>query len=337
MMSEIENKQLYPLLFEPAYKQVFWGGSKMRTVLHRDLPEDAPSIGESWEICDRPNISSEVINGPLAGVTLRELVERHGRDLIGKNYHGGSFPLMVKLLDTAQAISMHVHPTEDFCSRHTTFCEPKTEMWYVIDTEPDSTISAGLRSTSTRQIFLSNIREADPSKQLQQFPAVKGDAYFIPSGRVHTMSGGNLVLEVSQNSDTSFRLMDWGRLDENGEKRELHVHDATTCMDFIDRTVSRICGASNSTSHNRKYPLVNRCPHFHCDELMLVANWRDTTGNGYSCHILTAVNRGFDVITDRAKPVHVRFGESVLIPACIGEYLISVEPGVETDVIRTTL
>ena len=151
------------------------------------------------------------------------------------------------------------------------------------------------------------------------------------------MSGGNLVLEVSQNSDTAFRLMDWNRVDETGEKRELHIHDAVTCMDFIDRTVSRICGASNTTSHNRKYPLVNRCPYFHCDELMLVANWHDTTGNGVSCHILTAVNRAFDVVTGDGMQVHVPFSESVLIPACCGEYQILVSPEAETDIIRTTL
>lgn len=336
-MNEAENRKLYPFRFEPAYKQVFWGGSKLRTVLHRDLPEDTLPIGESWEICDRPNISSEVVNGPLAGTTLRELVERYGATLIGKNYRGGPFPLMVKILDTAQPISLQVHPTEEFCSRHTTFCEPRTEMWYVMDTDPGSVIYAGLRSSSTRQIFLASIREPYLEKQLQQFPAVKGDAYFIPSGRVHSMSGGNLVLEVSQNSDTAFRLMDWNRVDETGEKRELHIHDAVTCMDFIDRTVSRICGASNTTSHNRKYPLVNRCPYFHCDELMLVANWHDTTGNGASCHILTAVNRAFDVLTGDGMQVHVPFCESVLIPACCGEYQILVSPEAETDIIRTTL
>lgn len=332
-----ENQKLYPLLFEPAYKQVFWGGSKMRTLLGRDLPEDAPPIGESWEICDRPNISSEVINGPLAGVSLRDLVERYGKALIGKNYFGGPFPLMVKLLDTAQPIAMQVHPTEEFCAKHTTYCEPKTEMWFVIDADPGSTIYAGLRSTSTRQNFLNSIREPGLEKQLQQFAAVKGDAYFIPSGRIHTMSGGNLILEVSQNSDTAFRLMDWDRVDETGEKRELHVHDAVSCIDFVDRTVSRICGASNAASHNRKYPLVNRCSYFHCDELMLVANWRDTTGNGASCHILTAVNRAFTLSTNDGVQVCVPFSGSVLIPACCGEYLITVEPGTETDIIRTTL
>ena len=331
------NPKLYPLQFEPAYKQVFWGGSKLRTVLHRDLPEDTPAIGESWEICDRPNISSEVINGPLAGMTLRDLVARYGASLIGKNYNGGPFPLMVKLLDAAQPISMQVHPTEEFCAKHPSGCEPKAEMWYVLDTDPGSVIYSGLRGSATRQIFLSSIREPGLENLLQQFAAVKGDAYFIPAGRVHTMSGGNLILEVSQNSDTNFRLMDWNRVDEAGEKRELHTHDAVVCMDFIDRTVSRISGVSNTTAHNRKYPLVNRCPHFHCDELILVTTWRDSTGNGQSCHILTAVNHPLDVITGDGMQVRVQFGESVLIPACCGEYRINVEDGVRTNLIRTTL
>ena len=336
-MSDTRKTDLYPLLFEPAYKQVFWGGNKMRTVLKRDLPEDGPAIGEAWEICDRPNISSEVINGPLAGMNLRSLMERYGADLVGKNCHGGAFPLMVKLIDTAEPVSIQVHPTEKYCANHVTLGEPRTEMWYILHTDPGAQIYAGLKTTSTRQTFLMGIREPNLEKQLQVFAAVQGDAYFIPSGRIHSMSGGNLVLEISQNSDTSFRISDWNRVDENGEKRELHTHDAVSCMDFIDRAVSRISGASNRSPNNRKYPLVNRCPHFHCDELKLVANWRDST-NGVSCHILTAVNRPIDVITGGTDPVHVGICESVLIPAACREYLISVaDGGEETVIIRTTL
>lgn len=331
------SQKLYPLLFEPAYKQVFWGGKKIQNVLKRDLPDDILPIGESWEICDRPNISSEVLYGPLAGTQLRDLVEQYGQALVGRNYHSGPFPLMVKLISTAQPLSIQVHPTEEFCGKHTTFCEPKSEMWYILDAERDSTVSVGLKPTSTRQIFLSSIRESDLKDQLQEFSSVPGDAYFIPAGKVHTLSGGNLVLEISSNSDTAFRLTDWNRNDETGEKRELHIHDAVSCMDFIDRTPARICGASNTTNHNRKYPLVNRCPYFHCDALMLVANWRDTTGNGASCHILTAVNQPFEIHSGHFEPVCVGFGESVLIPACFGEYLIVVSPGAKTDIIRTTL
>lgn len=133
-----------------------------------------------------------------------------------------------------------------------------------------------------------------------------------------------------------FRISDWNREDENGERRELNIRDALACTDFTDRMVPRICGASNTSPVNRKYPLINRCPSFHCDELMLVERWRDTTGPDNSFHILTAVSGPFSVGNERFL-THVKYGESVLIPACFGNYVISVPENKETDIIRTTL
>ena len=334
-MINITKDDLYPLLFEPAYKQVFWGGEKFRSVLKRPLPEDLPPLGEAWDICDRPNFSSPVLNGPLAGSTLRELLEHFGGDLVGGNYHGGPFPVIVKIVDARQRLSMQVHPTEDFCSTHE-FCESKTEMWYVLQADKDAQIYAGLSSTATRQSFLSTLRDPEVESQLQQFDSIAGDAYFLPAGRIHFLGAGNLVLEISQNSDTSFRISDWGRTDENGEKRELNTREAITCMEFIDRTVPRICGASDVTEHNRKYPIINRCPYFHCDELILVSDLRDSTASSGSFHILTAVNGSFEV-SNRKTAVRVDYGSSVLIPACFGDYRIAIEEGKNVNIIRTTL
>lgn len=334
-MINIAKEDLYPLIFEPAYKQVFWGGDKFRTVMKRPLPDDLPPLGESWDICDRANFSSPVLNGPLAGTTLGELVEHFGSNLVGNNYHGGPFPLIVKIIDARQRLSMQVHPTEEFCSMHE-FCEPKTEMWYILQADRDARVYVGLNSSATRQDFLSVLRDPEVEEQLQQFDSVPGDAYFLPAGRIHFLGAGNLVLEISQNSDTAFRVSDWGRTDETGEKRELNTRDAIACMEFIDRTVPRICGASDVTEHNRKYPIINRCPYFRCDELLLVSDLCDSTLSTGSFHILTGVNEAFD-INCRSNSVHVEPGTSVLIPACFGDYRISVKEGKNTHIIRTTL
>lgn len=334
-MINIAKEDLYPLIFEPAYKQVFWGGDKFRTVMKRPLPDDLPPLGESWDICDRANFSSPVLNGPLAGTTLSELVAHFGSNLVGNNYHGGPFPLIVKIIDARQRLSMQVHPTEEFCSMHE-FCEPKTEMWYILQADRDARVYVGLNSSATRQDFLSVLRDPEVEEQLQQFDSVPGDAYFLPAGRIHFLGAGNLVLEISQNSDTAFRVSDWGRTDETGEKRELNTRDAIACMEFIDRTVPRICGASDVTEHNRKYPIINRCPYFRCDELLLVSDLCDSTLSTGSFHILTGVNEAFD-INCRNNSVHVEPGTSVLIPACFGDYRISVKEGKNTHIIRTTL
>ncbi len=334
-MDEIDKSELYPFLFEPAYKEVLWGGSKFRTVIGRNLPEDMPPLGESWEICDRPNISSTVINGSLAGASLGELVETYRHDLIGRNYSGGAFPLMVKLLDTGKApMSVHVHPSDEYCAAQETHCEPKTEMWYILQADPDARVYAGLKPAAIRHKFLDLVREKELLDELQSFSSVPGDAYFLPAGRVHSLGMGNLVLEISRNSDTSYRITDFGREDSGGEKRSLSVREAIACMDFTDRTVPRVCGVSNRSAHNRKYPVINRCPYFRCDTLLLVDEWRDATDVRTGFHILTSADRPFDVGNDRFT-THVQPYESVLIPACFGNYLIRVQG--ETKLIRTTL
>ncbi len=334
-MDEIDKNELYPFLFEPAYKEVLWGGNKFRTVIGRSLPEEIDRLGESWEICDRPNISSTVINGKLAGTTLSELVDTYRCDLVGRAYCGGAFPLMVKLLDTGSAqMSIHVHPSDEFCAAQNTFCEPKAEMWYVLQADKDARIYAGLKTTAARHKFLDLVREKELLDELQSFDSVPGDAYFLPPGRVHSLGAGNLVLEISRNSDTTYRISDFGREEQDGMKRPLHVREAIACMDFVDRTVPRVCGASNSSAHNRKYPVINRCPYFHCDSMVLVDDWRDATDVKGGFHILTAVNRAFDVGNERTV-THVNPYESVLIPACFGSYMIRVQD--ETNIIRTTL
>lgn len=337
-MLETDRNQLYPLLFEPAYKQVLWGGVKFRTALNRALPEDAPSLGESWDICDRPNVSSEIINGSFAGMTLGELTEMYGSDLVGRSYHSGAFPLMVKIIDTGSgSTSLHVHPTDEFHMEQNEYCDAKTEMWYILQADKGARVFAGLRTDATRQKFLDRIRESDVLEQVQGFDSVVGDAYFIPGGRLHCLGQGNLVLEISRNSDTTFRLSDWNREDAGGLHRELHVRDAVTCLDFSDRAVPRVCGVSNRTSHNRKYSLISHCPFFHCDKLMLVEDWRDATDVRTGFHILTAVNQPFTVENSRFC-TRVGVFESVLIPACFGDYMVRVTPGTEgTDIIRTTL
>ncbi len=334
-MEELDRSELYPFLFEPAYKEVLWGGNKFRTVIGRDLPEDTPPLGESWDICDRPNISSTVINGRLAGATLGELLDTYRCDLAGRSYLGGAFPLMVKLLDTGSArMSVHVHPSDEFCAAQNTFCEPKAEMWYVLQADKGARIYAGLKTTATRHKFLDLVREKELLDELQSFDSVPGDAYFLPPGRVHSLGAGNLVLEISRNSDTVYRITDFGREDASGTKRQLHVREAVSCMDFIDRTVPRVCGVSNTSAHNRKYPIINRCPYFHCDSMVLVDDWRDETDVKTGFHILTSVGKAFDVGNDRFT-THVSPYESVLIPACFGSYMIHVQG--ETDLIRTTL
>lgn len=334
---QIEHGDLYPMLFEPVYKAVLWGGTKMSQVLNRNVPVDSGPIGEAWDICDRPGVESAVINGPLAGYSIHRLVQLFGQDFVGASFRGSRFPVMVKIIDAGKKLSLQVHPGESSLSRLGSTAEAKTEMWYVIDADPTSKLFAGLKTTATKQAFLDMLYSPDVEQMLQSFDSIPGDAFFINAGRIHAIGAGNLLLEIQSNSDTTYRVTDWDRVDATtGKMRKLHVQEAMLCMDFMDRTVSRISGSSNYTDHNRKYPLINRCPYFHCDDLKLVGPWRDNTESTRSCHILTAVNAPIAVENDRFR-TEVPTGYSVLIPACFGAYTVLVASDHTTTVIRTTL
>ena len=335
-MVYLDKDELYPLLFEPAYKQVLWGGHRLAEKFGRPLPPDGPPVGEAWEICDRPEFESPVINGALKGVTLHELVTAFGRDFVGHAFNRGRFPILVKLLDAEKRVSLQVHPNEAACKIIGGTAEPKTEMWYILDAVKGAKIIAGLSPKSSRMRFMENLHSPDIESQLQVFDSFPGDAYFIGAGRVHAIGAGNLLLEIQQNSDTTYRLSDWGRVGADGKPRELHIEQALQCIDFMDRTVPRITAPSDHVNHNRKFPLLNRCPFFQVDELLLSTDWHDTTESTSSFHLLTAVSASFTVGRNDRK-TEVPIGSTCLLPACFGNYTIHPAGEGQTVIIRTTL
>ena len=335
-MLDLDKDELYPLLFEPAYKQVLWGGRRLAEKFGRSLPQDGPPVGEAWEICDRPEFESPVLNGVLKGRTLHDLVSCFGRDFVGRSFRGGRFPILVKLLDAEKRVSLQVHPNESACRAIGGTAEPKTEMWYILDAAKGAKIIAGLSPKSSRMQFMENLDSPDIESQLQVFDSFPGDAYFIGAGRVHSIGAGNLLLEIQQNSDTTYRISDWGHVDDKGQSRELHIEQALKCIDFMDRTVPRITAPSDRVNHNRKFPLLNRCPYFQVDELLLSNDWHDTTASTASFHLLTAVSAPFTVGRD-GKTVEVAAGSTCLLPACFGNYTINPRGEGQTTILRTTL
>lgn len=335
-MVNLDKDELYPLLFEPTYRQTIWGGHKLAEKFGRVLPPGEEPVGESWEICDRPGLETPVRNGPLAGVAIRELVENFSRDFVGRPFTGGRFPILVKLLDVGKRLSLQVHPSEE-AAANIPGAEAKTEMWYVLDADKGAKIIAGLDPRSSRMHFMENLYSTDIESQLQVFDSATGDAYYIAAGRLHAAGGGNLLLEIQQNSDTSYRITDWGRTGPDGKGREFHIGQALKCIDFMNRTVSRITAPSDLAEHNRKFPLLNRCPFFHVDELLLVTDWHDSTASTASFHLLTAATAPISVGRD-GKIAEVPAGSTCLIPACFGAYTVNPGKNGQTAVvIRTSL
>lgn len=222
----------HPLRFAPLYQERVWGGRSMATLYGRALPGDRP-IGESWELVDRPEAASVVAVGPLAGRTLGELLALDPRGLLGEaSSRDGRFPLLVKILDARDVLSLQVHPPASRARQ--LGGESKTEMWFFTGVEPGATIMAGLRPGVTRAVFERRLAEGTVAECFHRLPVQAGDAMFLPSGRVHALGAGLVLFEIQENSDTTYRVFDWNRVGLDGRPRALHVAESLESIDFED-------------------------------------------------------------------------------------------------------
>ena len=339
-MEFIAIDKLYPLKFTPIYQERMWGGSLMTEVLKRNVPAGKDPIGESWELVDRDGEVSVLENGPMAGATLHELLQNYGKALLGsKAPDTERFPLLVKVIDAGDRLSLQVHPDENACREIGNGAEPKTEMWYIMAARKDAKILAGLQGRATKQQLVAQMASPAVEELLQVYSSQPGDAYFITSGTLHAIGGGNLILEIQQNSDTTYRVSDWGRVDSSGKSRELHVDVGIKSINFMNRTSPRVAGVSGTAGYNRRYDVVTTCPFFTVNDLRLISTWNDDTVNSGSFHLISAVNGPVTVgkSEEEARQVRLEAGESCLVPACFGKYEVTpLNPG-ETTVIKTTL
>jgi mannose-6-phosphate isomerase len=220
-----------PLLFEPIFMERIWGGRHLESEFGKKLPAQK-RIGESWEIVDRPEAQSVVLNGPLRGKTLHNLWTQDRSEIFGDVPDASRFPLLVKLLDAHEKLSLQVHPPEKVASK--LGGEPKTEFWYVAAADPGAELYLGFRESITRDQFEKAIRDGTAADYVDKIRVRTGDAVFLPAGRFHAVGAGILLIEVQQNSDTTYRVFDWNRVDDNGKQRQLHIDQALQCIDFDD-------------------------------------------------------------------------------------------------------
>lgn len=210
-----------PLIFRPVYRDYIWGGDR---ILHKYGRAAPPGIyAESWEISARPEGMSVVAAGPWAGQTLQDLIDRRPADVLGAGASAG-FPLLIKLIDARERLSVQVHPDETAAARHGG--EPKTEAWYILEAQPGAQVFAGLKPGLRRRDLEDAIRQGRVEETLTALPVQAGDTVFIPGGLVHALDAGILLLEVQQNSNTTYRLYDWDRVGHDGRPRAVHVAEA---------------------------------------------------------------------------------------------------------------
>lgn len=318
---------LYPLKFKPILKEKIWGV-------------------ESWNIAAHKNGMSVVSNGPLKGKTLGELIELYGDNLLGEvmnQQNIAKFPLLIKLLDTADILSVQVHPDDNYAAIYEIGELGKTEMWYIIDAEPEATIVYGIEPYTTRDEFEKAIQEGNLEKYLKWLEVESGDVVYMPAGMVHAIGAGILLCEIQQNSDTTYRVYDWNRVDENGRPRDLHVKKALDVIDFegkYDRSKLEGLTVYKGTNSITHYIATK---HFAIEKLEIDDGLNDYTDDS-KFYILTAV-KGSGHIKYCDGMVEFDGGESILIPASLGDYVIEGDcilikayiPEVEKDIVTPLL
>lgn len=217
------------LQFTPIYHERVWGGRSLETVLGRELPAEKV-IGESWELVDRPEANS-VLAGD--GRTLRDLIEETPEAIMGPGWEAERpFPILVKWLDCKERLSLQVHPPAEVAPK--LGGEPKTENWYIAESEPGGALLAGLKPGVTPAAFREALEKEALEPLVCRLPASRGDSLFVRSGRLHAIDAGNLILEIQENSDTTYRVYDWGRVGLDGKPRQLHVEESMQSIDFED-------------------------------------------------------------------------------------------------------
>ena len=329
----LDNTPLYPLKFDPIYKEKVWGGRKLEK-LGRKLPGSASTrIGESWEVADL-NVSSPtgggsgsersiVNNGQLRGTSLHELITHYGVRLMGRFSldASGNFPLLFKYLDIRENVSVQVHPTSAYVRSHSE-ASVKHEAWYIVDAAPGAVVYKGIREGVTPQQFrgvIASGTDREVEALLIKVPAKRGDCHYLPSGTCHAIGAGVLSAEIQSASDATFRVYDWGRTD-----RELHIDKAMQCIAFGPPDVSQHENRLTSTIPFGHTTRLITCDYFCVDEVH--ATGCNPLELGYNQIAVWMVLEGSGQIdpNNGASPVKFCRGETILIPASLSNAIVQI-------------
>jgi mannose-6-phosphate isomerase len=302
---------LPPLRFGPILPRYLWGGRRLETHLDKPLGE-GDDYAESWEVCDRPGDQSRVDRGPLAGVSLGELVRERGRELLGRHAPLDRFPLLFKFLDAQKTLSVQVHPNDDQAARLASPDLGKTEAWVVLDAQPGSLIYAGLKRGFDRAALERELRRGTCELCLHHFEPRPGDCIFIPAGMVHAIGTGLLVAEIQQSSDVTYRLFDFNRVGPDGRPRTLHIDEGLAAIDFAYGPAVPQTPVPGPRPHVEQ---LVECDKFVLDRWEIASP--ETMGGDDRCHLL-AVLEGELTIAGDPDERPLRKGSTALLPASLG-------------------
>lgn len=304
-------QKLYPLRLRGVTRSPIWGGTRLLREWNK--PADTPTVGESWELTLRRDETATVTDGTLKGRTLTELVTEYGDAITGGGFGTADFPLLIKLLDADDRLSVQVHPNDAYAARVEND-RGKTEMWYVVDANEGAEIICGLADGVDESGFAQAVACGRLSDALQHVPVHAGEVYFIPAGLPHAVGKGILIAEIQQNCDLTYRVYDYDRVDTNGCKRELHVEKALEVIrPFTDEEIDAIRYAKAPNGFDRSR-LLAHCAYFRVEKLTLTD--RALTLPAKKMLHLLCID-GAATLHCNGEDYPIEKGDSYLIPACL--------------------
>lgn len=297
--------------FKPILKSMLWGGEKI--LPYKGIVSDQKQVGESWEISGVKDNESVVAEGPDAGLKLPELLARDGAALVGKaNYErfGNEFPLLIKFIDARQDLSIQVHPNDEQAwERHQS--KGKTEMWYVVDADPGSSLRSGFAKRVTPEEYEASIADNTITDLLAEYDIHAGDLFFLPAGRIHSIGAGAFIAEIQQTSNITYRIYDFNRVDANGNPRELHTEQSKAVIDYNVHDDYR---THYEAKDDTPVELVS-CPYF-TTTLYNLTKAHSIDLSSLDSFVIVICTEGEGTITDNnGEEIKMRQGETILVPA----------------------
>ncbi|MGA2914991.1 MAG: type I phosphomannose isomerase catalytic subunit [Sedimentisphaerales bacterium] len=292
----------YPLKFRPIYKELIWGGDKLKKFFGKDIPA-GKKIGESWELADLPNGKSIITNGEFAGKTITEILQKFPQQLTGQKEYKPLFGLLIKFIDACDVLSVQVHPDKEAVKKLKTGT-PKTECWYIIDSEPNACIYKGLKTGTTKERFAASIKNGTCVELLNKVPVKPGQCHSLPAGTVHAIGAGILIAEIQTPSDTTFRVFDWNRL-QNSKPRQLHIAEALESINFNQKPDDLPITTSGR--------LVDT-EFFKVDKITIQAGSKRQIPEGIM-KVIIVIKGGGKIESKDSQAVEFSKGQTILLPA----------------------
>jgi mannose-6-phosphate isomerase len=313
---------IYPLKFKPIYKKRIWGGQKLREFFGREIPH-GENIGESWDLVDLPDDKSVVANGPFAGYYLSDVIKKFPKEITGKVDFLQPFPLLIKFLDAQDILSVQVHPDKESCLRLGEG-DPKTEFWYIISARPDSFIYKGLKEGVDKKQLGDAIKQGTVTDLLVKVPVSAGQCHFLPAGTLHSIGAGLLIAEIQTPSDTTYRVFDFNRLDENGQVRQLHLHQALESINYKEAGFS-LPATTEGRLVECRYFTIDKCRQAAGSNLILPPE---------QMLVMIFITGFGKILSQSEQVVEFKAGDCMIIPSACKSI---IQPAIKTEYLKVRI